>query len=80
VLGAVGYLQQYLRGGSLALFGLVIVVASVIFWFRDIIVEGTYEGHHTVEVQRGLALGMILFIVSEVMFFSAFFEPFSIRH
>jgi cytochrome c oxidase subunit 3 len=76
VLGVVGYLQHYVRGGALALFGLGIVVASVTFWFRDIIVEGTYEGHHTVEVQRGLALGMILFILSEVMFFFGFFWAF----
>jgi cytochrome c oxidase subunit 3 len=76
VLGTVGYLQHYARGGALALFGLAIVAASVAFWFRDIIVEGTYEGRHTLEVQRGLALGMILFIVSEVMFFFGFFWAF----
>jgi hypothetical protein len=31
VLGVVGYLQHYVRGGALALFGLGIVVASVTF-------------------------------------------------
>jgi len=30
-------------------------------------------GHHTPIVQQGLRLGMILFIVSEVFFFFAFF-------
>jgi len=35
--------------------------------------EGTYEGRHTKIVERGLALGMVLFIISEVMFFFAFF-------
>jgi len=28
-----------------------------------------FEEQHTVSVQRGLRLGMILFIVSEIMFF-----------
>jgi len=42
-------------------------------WFYDIIIEGTFEGKHTLKVQDGLRLGMILFIVSEVMFFVSFF-------
>jgi heme/copper-type cytochrome/quinol oxidase subunit 3 len=35
--------------------------------------EATFEGHHTKAVQTGIRYGMILFIVSEVMFFFAFF-------
>lgn len=42
-------------------------------WWRDVIRESTLECHHTSRVLKGLALGMILFIVSEVMFFFAFF-------
>jgi len=45
-------------------------------WWRDIIREGTFEGQHTEEVQHGLKLGFQLFIVSEVMFFFAFFWGF----
>ena len=42
-------------------------------WWRDIVREGAFEGQHTKEVQIGLRQGMILFIVSEVMFFFCFF-------
>jgi len=42
-------------------------------WFRDIVYEATFEGHHTRKVRKGLRMGMILFIVSEVMFFFSFF-------
>jgi hypothetical protein len=42
-------------------------------WFKDIIVEATYEGNHTMAVQHGIYCGMVLFIVSEVMFFFSFF-------
>jgi heme/copper-type cytochrome/quinol oxidase subunit 3 len=35
--------------------------------------ESTYEGHHTKKVQENLSMGMILFILSEVMFFVSFF-------
>jgi len=35
--------------------------------------EGLNKGYHTVAVKQGLRLGMVLFIVSEVMFFFSFF-------
>jgi cytochrome c oxidase subunit 3 len=48
-------------------------------WWRDVIREATFEDTHTITVQKGLRLGMILFIVSEVMFFFAFFGDFFIQ-
>jgi heme/copper-type cytochrome/quinol oxidase subunit 3 len=45
-------------------------------WWRDIIREATFEDTHY-NSSKGLRLGMILFIVSEVMFFFAFFGIFS---
>ncbi len=45
-------------------------------WQRDIVREGSYEGQHTSMVQRGLRLGVMLFIASEVMFFFGFFWAF----
>jgi cytochrome c oxidase subunit 3 len=45
-------------------------------WFRDIVSEGTYLGNHTLAVQKGLNLGVILFIVSEALFFIAIFWAF----
>nr|YP_010893077.1 cytochrome oxidase subunit III [Paraisaria heteropoda]WJR82515.1 cytochrome oxidase subunit III [Paraisaria heteropoda] len=49
------------------------LVASMALWFRDIISEGTYLGNHTSAVQKGLNLGVILFIVSEALFFLGIF-------
>ena len=54
----------------------VLVVASMSLWFRDIISEGTYLGNHTLAVQRGLNMGVGLFIVSEALFFLAIFWAF----
>jgi cytochrome c oxidase subunit 3 len=45
-------------------------------WWRDVIREATFEDQHSFAVQRGLRLGMLLFIVSEIMFFFAFFWAF----
>lgn len=54
----------------------VSLVSSMSFWFRDVISEGTYLGNHTLAVQKGLNLGVALFIVSEGLFFLAIFWAF----
>jgi heme/copper-type cytochrome/quinol oxidase subunit 3 len=41
-------------------------------WFLSIVKESS-QGHHTLKVQHGLRMGVLLFIVSEVMLFFAFF-------
>lgn len=56
--------------------GLCLTLIAIISWFRDIVREATFEGHHTKAVRKGLKIGMILFIASEVMFFFAFFWAF----
>nr|YP_003406726.1 cytochrome c oxidase subunit III [Microcosmus sulcatus]CAL23095.2 cytochrome c oxidase subunit III [Microcosmus sulcatus] len=45
-------------------------------WWRDIAREGSYLGFHLLNVQRGLRIGMGLFITSEVFFFLGFFWTF----
>jgi len=55
---------------------LILLVSNMSFWFRDIISEGTFLGDHTLAVQKGLNLGIILFIVSEALFFMAVFWAF----
>jgi len=49
------------------------VIYSMSLWFRDVISEGTYLGNHTLAVQRGLNMGVALFILSEALFFLAIF-------
>lgn len=56
--------------------GFIYLVFSVAGWWRDVIRESTYEFKHTPYVRRGLLLGMMLFIISEVMFFAGFFWAF----
>ncbi len=53
--------------------GLLIVFFTMFSWWRDVIREAEYGGHHTPVVQIHLRYGMILFIASEVMFFVAWF-------
>nr|YP_007317473.1 cytochrome c oxidase subunit III [Psettodes erumei]ACL79265.1 cytochrome oxidase subunit 3 [Psettodes erumei]BAP58996.1 cytochrome c oxidase subunit III [Psettodes cf. erumei MAC-2104]BBU26260.1 cytochrome c oxidase subunit 3 [Psettodes erumei] len=56
--------------------GTVLLVLTICQWWRDVVREGTFQGHHTPPVQKGLRYGMILFITSEVLFFLGFFWAF----
>jgi len=56
--------------------GLAIVIFTMYVWWRDVVNEATFQGHHTPVVQLGLRYGMALFIASEVMFFVAWFWGF----
>ena len=74
--GGVMTMQAYSAGYSLFVFGFELLLLGAAAWWQDIIVEGTFEGNHTKRVKKGLMIGMLLFIVSEVMFFFAFFFAF----
>ena len=66
----------HLHNYSCLLLGVFIILLTIIQWWRDIIREGTFLGHHTSYVTKGLRWGIILFITSEVIFFFAFFWAF----
>src|SRR5690606_36157976 len=79
----------HIRGGEFPLFGVnlaeakfwifllgvLIVLYTMFGWWSDTIKEAR-EGHHTRVVSLHLRYGMIMFIASEVMFFSAWFWAF----
>jgi hypothetical protein len=75
-IGGVLFMHGFIGGWFLFLTGFIIILFTMYLWWRDIIREATFENTHTITVQRGLRLGMILFIVSEIMFFFAFFWAF----
>lgn len=74
--GGAAYMHGYVGGGFLLVFGFLMILFMMFCWWRDVVREATFEGQHTLAVQRGLKIGMILFILSEVMFFFAFFWAF----
>lgn len=67
------YMHSYQGGARLLSLGLILILYTMFVWWRDVLRESTLEGHHTKVVQDGLRYGFILFIVSEVLFFFAFF-------
>ena len=64
--GGVSYMHNFTGGGQLCFVGLLTILYVMYMWWRDMIREATFEEQHTFSVQRGLRLGMILFIVKLV--------------
>src|SRR5579859_3202312 len=69
--GAVATLNDWLPVWSL-LPGFVMLALLFIFWFHTVIGENQ-KGMYNLAVDRSFRMGMMWFIFSEVMFFSAFF-------
>ena len=75
-ISAVMYMHGYPYGGSLLSLGFILTASGMTLWFRDVITEGTYLGCHTTQVQKGLTIGVVLFIISEVFAFLSVFWAF----
>lgn len=71
-LSAVLYFNGY-RSGLGVVLGFLSTLFAMILWFRDVSAEGALMGNHTLAVQKGLNLGVALFIISEVFFFISIF-------
>lgn len=67
-IGLVLYFHKYSSGGTVLLGALVTLVYTVSLWWRDVIRESR-SFCHTSKVKKGLQWGMMLFIVTEAMFF-----------
>jgi len=77
-MGSVVYFNGYASpfgdsGIVLVVLGFISTLFCMALWFRDVITEGTFLGDHTIAVQKGLNLGMLFFILSEVFFFLSIF-------
>lgn len=62
-----------LAGAFVLISGFLLLFYTMYGWWRDVVHESTTPGVHTKEVRVGLRYGVVLFILSELMFFAAFF-------
>lgn len=74
VLGFVIYFHYNQK--FLILIGSLLGIITFCSWMRDMIRESTFQGHHNLMIIKGLRLGFILFILSEIFFFVSFFWAF----
>nr|YP_009525784.1 cytochrome c oxidase subunit III [Idioscopus clypealis]AXS67651.1 cytochrome c oxidase subunit III [Idioscopus clypealis] len=66
----------YKSNYNLMLIGSLVILMTMFQWWRDIIRESTFQGKHTQKVMLSMKWGMMMFIISEVMFFLSFFWAF----
>jgi len=64
-------LNSTINQTMLLIFILLILIAF--FWWKDVTRESTTQGFHQNIVNLGLKIGIILFIISEILFFISFF-------
>ncbi|NNU79728.1 cytochrome c oxidase subunit 3 [Halovulum dunhuangense] len=74
LLGGVFWMRDH-SNPWLFLIGLAVVLYTMYAWWSDVVSE-SLAGDHTPVVRIGLRMGMIMFIISEVMFFAAWFWSF----
>ncbi|MDE3060174.1 MAG: cytochrome c oxidase subunit 3 [Pseudomonadota bacterium] len=75
-LGTAMFMHQKSGGVVLMALGFFMILYTMYVWWRDVVHEARVDHAHTPAVRRGLRAGMALFIVSEVLFFAAFFWAF----
>nr|YP_004734071.1 cytochrome c oxidase subunit III [Thulinius sp. DVL-2010]ADK97597.1 cytochrome c oxidase subunit 3 [Thulinius sp. DVL-2010] len=54
----------------------LLLMITVTSWWKDISKESSFQGYHSTQVMSGLRAGMLLFIISEILFFVSFFWMF----
>nr|YP_010547184.1 cytochrome c oxidase subunit III [Abia niui]UYK52084.1 cytochrome c oxidase subunit III [Abia niui] len=74
LMGSIKWFHFY--NNNLMLLGTMLTLMIMLQWWRDVVRESTFQGLHTTSVMNGMRLGMILFIISEVLFFASFFWAF----
>jgi len=74
VSGLIKWFHQY--NINLFILGMLTTILIIYQWWRDISRERTFQGLHTINVVNGLKWGIILFIISEILFFISFFWSF----
>lgn len=72
-IGAIMFMHKYMLGHFILPLGFALTITCTYCWWRDVINEGVQDKAHTDVVKQGLRIGMALFILSEIMFFYAFF-------
>nr|YP_001974534.1 cytochrome c oxidase subunit III [Metaperipatus inae]ABQ95565.1 cytochrome c oxidase subunit III [Metaperipatus inae] len=84
IIGALGAMMMaisllkffYFYNSVFMFLSLIIIFLTMYQWWRDVMRESTFQGLHTNIVSINLRIGMILFIISEILFFVSFFWAF----
>jgi len=76
VTGLAFLIHHIISSYYIILVGLLILSITAVFWFIDISREAIISGYHSRIVRKGLKIGFLFFIASEIMLFFGFFWAF----
>lgn len=71
-IAMVSWLGNYTISNILVLSIILLILFIPYVWWRDVSREAK-AGYHTLTVQRGIQIGFLLFLLSEIMLFVSFF-------
>nr|UAT98557.1 cytochrome c oxidase subunit III [Penthicodes atomaria] len=74
LVGTVKWMQN--KEVNLMIMGTTMSIFTAAMWWRDVTRESTFQGNHTKKVKTLMKTGMIMFIISEMMFFVSLFWMF----
>ncbi len=63
VIGTVQYFHGYSTGFLLLKAAALLTLIGAAYWWKDVVVEASFQGHHTKKVRFGIAQGFNLFIL-----------------
>lgn len=66
-------IHGYISGIELVVFEVLLTLATLTLWLRDVIAEGTFIGDHTKAVTNGITIAFMLFSLSECLIFAGLF-------
>jgi len=73
VLSALGLIKEIAFSAVFFTLSIALLILVLALWWRDVIDETLVQKQHTKQVISGIKIGVVLFIISEVAFFGAFF-------
>lgn len=73
ILNIVLWINRYEMSGWIVLSSTLLLVGCIVFWWLDVIREGTIYGSHTSFVRKGLSSGFLWFLLTEVLVFAGVF-------
>ena len=73
LISFLGYLNGYIYTLLNLKLTLINSIMIILFWLYDIITESLYMGFHSYKVSKGLILGFLLFVLTEIMLFFSLF-------
>nr|QHB74170.1 cytochrome c oxidase subunit III [Bolanusoides shaanxiensis] len=65
-----------MKNNNVMMMGTLIIILTMIQWWRDVMREASFQGLHTNKVMLSMKMGMLMFILSEALFFMSFFWAF----